>query len=170
MRGNVGERARDRSLCAGWVRLTPQPSTRPPCHAPVHALIMLHIPTSVRSPHAGGSREVAAAGHRSSRAWASDDWAGWFESRGDWLQLVSRCGRVCVARTASSDLDLACACTACSCGGRCLRRSRASRARRGQPQRMCDGRGMYCGRSGGGRVLVGAIYSHIRSDHFLYAF
>ena len=58
----------------------------------------------------------------------------------------------------------------CSGGGRCLRRSRAPRARRGQPQRMCDGRGMYCGRSGGGRVLVGAIYSHIRSDQFLSLF
>ena len=99
MRGKVGERARDRSLCAGWVRWSPESSTRAPCHAPVHDLIMLHMSTLVRSPRAGRSREVAAAGHRSSRAWASDDWAGWFESRGDWLQLVSRCGRVCVART-----------------------------------------------------------------------
>ena len=55
---------------------------------------------------AHGSREVAAAGHTSSRACAADDWAGWFGSRPNWLQLVSRCGRVCVARTASPDLDL----------------------------------------------------------------
>ena len=77
----------------------------------------------------------------------------------------------CVSRErVERDLDLSAACTARDGRGRCLRRSRASRARRGQPQRMCDGRGMYCGRSGGGRVLVGAIYSHIRSDHFLSLF
>ena len=99
MRANVGERARDRCLCAGWVRLTPQPSTRPPCHAPVHDLIMLHMLTSVRSPRASGSREVAASGHTSSRSWAAGDWAGWFGSRGDWMQLVLLCGCVCVART-----------------------------------------------------------------------
>ena len=81
------------------VRLTPQPSTRPPCHAPVHDLIMLHMLTSVRSPRASGSREVAASGHTSSRSWAAGDWAGWFGSRGDWMQLVLLCGCVCVART-----------------------------------------------------------------------
>ena len=46
--------------------------------------------------------------------------------------------------------------------GRCLRRSRATRARGGQLQRACDGRGMYCGQFGGGRVLVGAIYSDFK--------
>ena len=48
-------------------------------------------------------------------------------------QLVRR-------ENASPDPDLAGACTACSCGGRCLRRARAPRARRGQLQRVCDGR------------------------------
>ena len=82
----------------------------------------------------------------------------------DWftVQLATTCfvlRRLVRRENASSDLDLTGACTACSCGGRCLRRSRAPRARRGQLQRVCDGRGMYCGRSGSGRVLVGAIYS-----------
>ena len=88
------------------MRWPPELSTRPPCHAPVHDLIMLHMLTLVRSRRAHGSREVEATGHIPSRAWAADDWAGWFGSRPNWLQLVSRCGRVCVARTASPDLDL----------------------------------------------------------------
>ena len=78
-------------------------------------------------------------------------------------QLVRR-------ENASPDPDLAGACTACSCGGRCLRRARAPRARRGQLQRVCDGRGMYCGRSGGGRVLVGAIYSDFTVAQNSFAF
>ena len=145
-------------------------STRPQCHASVHALIIIHMPTSVRSPRAGGSREVAASGHTSSCTWSVDDWTGCSGSRAIWLQLVLRCGLVCVARAPSSDLNLAGACTACPCGGRCLRRSRAPRARRGRSQRICNGCGVSRGRSGGGRVLVGAIYSHIRSDHFLSLF
>ena len=78
-------------------------------------------------------------------------------------QLVRR-------ENASPDPDLAGACTACSCGGRCLRRARAPRARRGQLQRVCDGRGMYCGRSGSGRVLVGAIYSDFTAAQISFAF
>ena len=55
-------------------------------------------------------------------------------------------------------------------GGRCLRRSRAPRARRAQPQCVWDGHGVYCGRSGGGRVLAGGIYSRFRVVLFSFAF
>ena len=78
------------------------------------------------------------------------------------VQLAAACHvmrRLVRRENAAPDPDLADVCTACSCGGRCLRRARAPRARRGQLQRVCDGRGMYRGRSGGGRVLVGAMYS-----------
>ena len=72
------------------------------------------------------------------------------------FQLGAACHvmrRLVRRENAAPDPDLADVCTACSCGGRCLRRARAPRARRGQLQRVCDGRGMYRGRSGGGRVL-----------------
>ena len=39
-------------------------------------------------------------------SWDQEPLPAWFWSGPDWLQLVSRCGRVCVARTASPDLDL----------------------------------------------------------------
>ena len=97
--GIVAGCARARSLCVPRAHFMPLASTRPPWHAPVHVLIMLHMLSSVRSPRAGGSREVAASGHTSSRSWAAGDWAGWFGARGDWMQLVLLCGCVCVART-----------------------------------------------------------------------
>ena len=92
----------------------------------------------------------------------------WFTVRLTATCLVMR--QLVRRENASPDPDLAGACTACSCGGRCLRRARAPRARRGQLQRVCDGRGMYCGRSGGGRVLVGAIYSDFTVAQNSFAF
>ena len=89
------------------------------------------------------------------------------------VQLAAACHvmrRLVRRENAAPDPDLADVCTACSCGGRCLRRARAPRARRGQLQRVCDGRGMYRGRSGGGRVLVGAIYSDFMVAKVSFAF
>ena len=106
---------------------------------------------------------VAAAGkllgtfRRRARAKTELGYVVWFTVRLAATCLVMR--QLVRRENASPDPDLADVCTACSCGGRCLRRARAPRARRGQLQRVCDGRGMYRGRSGGGRVLVGAMYS-----------
>ena len=44
-----------------------QTSTRPPWHAPVHDLIMLHMLSSVRSTRGSQEQRQAAAGHMSSR-------------------------------------------------------------------------------------------------------
>ena len=60
---------------------------------------MLSKLSSVSSPRAGIGREMAAAGHISSRAWAAEQWAAWFGSRINCQQLVSRGGGVCVARS-----------------------------------------------------------------------
>ena len=89
------------------------------------------------------------------------------------VQLAATClvmRRLVRRENASRDLDLSAACTACDGRGRSLRRSRAPRARRGRLQRACDGCGMYCGRSGGGRVLVGAIYSDFKVAQGSFAF
>ena len=42
---------------------------------------------------------MAACGPSSSRAHGSEQWAAWFGSRSNWLQFVSRCGDVCVAKS-----------------------------------------------------------------------
>ena len=53
----------------------------------------------VRSSRAHRCREVAACGPSTSRAHGSEQCAAWFGSRSNWLQFVSRCGDVCVAKT-----------------------------------------------------------------------
>ena len=55
-------------------------------------------------------------------------------------------------------------------GGRCLRRSRAPRARRGRRQRVQDAHGVCCGRCGGGSGLVSGSYSDFRVGKFSFAF
>ena len=35
----------------------------------------------------------------SPKAWVAEQWAAWFGSRSNWLQFVSRCGDVCVAKS-----------------------------------------------------------------------
>ena len=71
---------------------------------------------------------------------------------------------------ASSDVDLHRRVPHGCGGGRRLRRFRAPWARRARLQRVCDGHGMYCGRSGGGRVLVGAISSDFKVAQNSFAF
>ena len=89
------------------------------------------------------------------------------------VQLAATCfvmRRLVRRENASRDLDLSAACTARDGRGRCLRRSLTPRARRGQLQRVSDGCGMSYGRSGGGRVLAGGIYSHFGVVPFSFAF
>ena len=97
--GKVGESARDCSLRAGQVRGSLEASTRPLWHAFVHEVTMINLLVLVRSAGAHSRREVAVCGPLSSRSWASEYCAGWFGSESDWLQLISHCGGLCVART-----------------------------------------------------------------------
>ena len=71
---------------------------------------------------------------------------------------------------APSELGLSQLCIAHAGGGRCLRRSRAPRARRGRRQRVQDAHGVCCGRCGGGSGLVSGSYSDFRVGKFSFAF
>ena len=44
-------------------------------------------------------RSGSLCGPSTSRAHGSEQWAAWFGSRSNWLQFVSRCGDVCVAKS-----------------------------------------------------------------------
>ena len=55
------------------------------------------------STQASQAWRCAAAGHISSMAWASEQWAARFALGLDWLQLVWRCGRLGGARTGSPE-------------------------------------------------------------------
>jgi len=92
----------------------------------------------------------------------------WFD-----IQLAATCfamRRRVRREIASSDVDLHRRVPHGCGGGRRLRRFRARRARRARLQRVCDGHGMYCARSGGGRVLVGAISSDFMVAQNSFAF
>ena len=89
------------------------------------------------------------------------------------VQLAATCfavRRLVRREIASSDVDLHWRVPHASGGGRCLRRSRAARAWPAQLLRVRDGHGTCCGRSGGGRVRPGGIYSPFKVVPFSFAF
>ena len=147
----------------------PLASTRPPWHAPVHDLIMLHMLSSVRSTR--GSQEqtqlllVICRRGMGSRAMGCVVW------------VTSKLTATCLAMRRRVRRESAfarsrprTACEAHAGGGRCLRRSRAPQARRGRFQRVWEGCGVPCGRCGGGRVLGSGIYSHFTVGQFFSFF
>ena len=83
---------------------------------------MGHLHGSVALMCVARSGDVASSGRLSSMAWAFEQWAAWFSSGLDWVQLVSRCGFVCGARTPRAIATSFIVCIHRGERGRCLRR------------------------------------------------
>ena len=98
--------------------------------AAMHDLIMLHISHRCDRLVLAGAEKWQLPMTCRRRAWAAEQLAAWFGSISNWLQLVSRCGRLCAARTprpmSTSQQRIRCA--GAEVDG-CLRRSRAPWAR-----------------------------------------
>ena len=132
-RGKVGGRAHDRCLCVQWTRLSPQPSMPPQKHASVHDHHMLCMisPACIESRLAGV--EMCSCWAQVVVGMGAKHLAAWFTSACDWLQLVSRRGRLGGARTGSPESTSFIACI-----------------HRGERGRLCGlpgGPGAHCRRS-----------------------
>ena len=81
------------------MRWSSKTSTRALSHAAMHDLIMLHVSHRCDRLSLAGAEKWQLRMTFRRRAWAAEQQAAWFGSRSNWLQLVSRCGDLCVART-----------------------------------------------------------------------
>ena len=103
VRGKVGGRARDRCLCVQWTWLSPQPSMPPQKHASVHDIHMLHDPSPACIDSSLAGVEMCSCWAQVVVGMGAKHLAAWFTSACDWLQLVSRRGRLGGARTGSPE-------------------------------------------------------------------
>ena len=95
----VGGCARLRSNRRGWLRWLPQVCLRPPLHESMHGMLMLLMLSPASWPVLADTAMMVDASTCSAETGAVGSLGAWFGSGLDRLQLVSRCGLLCVART-----------------------------------------------------------------------
>ena len=118
---------------------------------------MGHLHGSVALMCVARSGDVASSGRLSSMAWAFEQWAAWFASGLDWVQLVSRCGFVCGARTPRAIATSFIACIHRGERGRMFASAGGPVGSLWAAPAVRNGHCMSCGRCRGGRALAGDV-------------
>ena len=118
---------------------------------------MGHLHGSVALMCVARSGDVASSGRLSSMAWAFEQWAAWFASVLDWVQLVSRCGFVCGARTPRAIATSFIACIHRGERGRMFASAGGPVGSLWAAPAVRNGHCMSCGRCRGGRALAGDV-------------
>ena len=122
-----------------------------------HVWSMGHLHGSVALMCVARSGDVASSGRLSSMAWAFEQWAAWFASVLDWVQLVSRCGFVCGARTPRAIATSFIACIHRGERGRMFASAGGPVGSLWAAPAVRNGHCMSCGRCRGGRALAGDV-------------